>query len=320
MDFSSEYNRIISNINEDLVSFEDYFDSCLFDLENPVNSVLREYFSNKGKRIRSALIFILTRALGFDIKEPQYKLAFANEMIHNATLIHDDIVDDSSVRRDIQTLNAKYTDKLAVLTGDYLLSKALESLSSLENIEIYNIHTSSMLNIVNGELEQYFERYKPVSIEEYIEKSKNKTAELFKAGLCSAAVLCDVRAYYENIENFAINFGIAFQIHNDLKDIYSECEKSKEDLKNGIYTAPWIYYMEENNIDHNVAHNVKIMNDVEKSITELKNSQAVSKTQSLIDNYLDKAIENIAFLEDNQYKQAMVELCKLYRGLKSANR
>lgn len=300
MDFLSRYNEIISCIKGELESFDRYFESELLEERTQITPVLDRYFANKGKRIRTALIFLLTKALGSDVGEAQFKLAFADEMIHNATLIHDDIVDESLTRRGEETINAGYDNKLAVLAGDYLLALALKALSSLENLEVHNIHSSSMLNIINGEISQYFKRDEIPTIEEYIEKSKNKTAELFRTGLCSAALLCEKSENYTNIEDFAINFGIAFQIHNDLKEL-------AEDIKNGIYTAPLIYYLQE-----------KTPEDF--SLGGLENSRAIDKTQDLINICLERAIENISFLEDNQYKHSMIELGKLHRGLNSANR
>lgn len=302
--FSCKYENTVSIIFEEITSFQTYFENSFLTSDTPITTVLSDYFSKKGKRIRPVLIFLLVKALGFSADESIYKLAFADEMIHNATLMHDDIIDSSPTRHGKTTINQAYDSKLAVLAGDYLLSLALKALSSFENSEIIKIHTDSISNIINGEISQYFEREKLLSIEEYIEKSKNKTAELFKAGLVSAAVICETETEnIKNIENFALNFGTAFQIHNDLADAIEE--NGGEDFKNATYTAPWIYYFAEN-------HDVKTK--------MLKNTSAVHKTQDLIDSYISRAIENINFLGDNQFKQGIINLCNLFKGQKSANR
>jgi len=196
-DFSKNYNNIIKLVENDFSRLETFFENH-FELQktesnkNHIIPIVKDYFSTKGKRIRSAMIFLLTRAFDKEIDKDTIKLALAQEFIHNATLIHDDIIDCSVARRGKKTLNFEHDSKLAVLAGDYLLTEAMKLLYSFESEAKYekirHLHTQCLSEIVCGELTQYFHRFKILPIEQYVEKSKAKTAKLFEAGLTSVCL------------------------------------------------------------------------------------------------------------------------------------
>ena len=250
----------------------------------------------KGKLIRPVLIFLFTRAAGIVPAKPHYRLAFCDEMLHNASLIHDDIIDDAKTRRNVSTLNSRFDSRFAVIAGDYLLAKAIEALSDLKNSEIIKIHADCIRMLISGETKQYFSRYDALSLSDYIKKSENKTAALFQAALKSVSVLNKT----PDLSEFAKNFGIAFQIHNDLKN-FEQTRELSDDIKNGIYTAPVLFYLEKfNNIDD-------LPNCADRAVF-------VEKTKLLIKEFTDRAIENISTIGDNQYKEAIINLCNLYSG------
>lgn len=307
--FNEKYKKIIDPIHQELNNFNSYFEDYLSQkskkvqneqTKNEIIPIIKEFLNNKGKQIRPVLMFLLLKALNIPFQEQHYKLAIINELIHNATLIHDDIIDCSLLRRGKKTLNFEYDSKLAVLAGDYLLTDVIQLLLEIENAQIRDIYSSAVSKIVNGELHQYFNRFKALSPEEYIEKSKNKTARLFEAGLCGVYLYNNESPKnLEQIREFALNFGIAFQIHNDLKNI-NNTQKLCEDIENGDYSIPVIYYLQEN------PENKK------PDINKIKNSNALEKAKNLVKYYTDKAIENISFIEDNCFKQALIELCNLH--------
>lgn len=301
--FNEKYKKIITPIQSELSDFNNYYAEYLsnkIQSKNEIIPILKEFLNNKGKQIRPVLMFLLLKALNTSLKKQHYKLALINEIIHNATLIHDDIIDCSLLRRGKKTLNFEYDSKLAVLAGDYLLTEVIKMLLEIEDAAIRNIHSEAVSFIINGELHQYFNRFKPLSLKDYIEKSKNKTARLFEAGVCGVYLYeNDNPKFLQKIREFALNFGIVFQIHNDLKNINNN-EKISEDIENGDYSIPVIYYLQEN-------PQIK-----KPDITKIKNSNAIEKTKALLKYYADKAIENISFIEDNCYKQALIELCSLH--------
>lgn len=310
--FLNQYNQILKIIEPNI---ENYNSAILkffqqdFISQNPAVPIIKDFFFSKSKKLRPALIFLFANALYENENDYNFfvNLAVINEFLHNASLIHDDIIDCSINRRGHHTINFEYDSKLAVLTGDYLLSCVFDFLASIENKEIRKIHSQAVSNIINGELIQYFSRFKLLTIEKYIEKSKNKTARLFEAGILSTYIYKNTtKQHLKEIQDFALNFGIGFQIINDLNN-FSDAQKLEEDLNNGDYSAPVIYYVEENyNGDISKIKNTK---QLAKSII---NSNAMNKTKQLAQNYFNKAIENISFIEDNQYKIALIKLCKLF--------
>lgn len=306
MNFYEEYKKIISCIKPDIDAFTG-FSAGMFSRDLDIENILLDYLSQPGKLLRPALVFLFTRALGLVPGERHFRLAFCIEMIHNASLVHDDIIDSAPERRGQKTLHTAYDSRFAVIAGDYLLAKAIETVSYIKNTEIIDILSNYIKMLICGETKQYFSRYDALSMEDYIEKSKNKTASLFLAALESAAVLNDSGIDYSD---FAQNFGIAFQIHNDLKNFTDSClslsEKTCDDIKNGTYTAPVIFYMKENNLTK-INNPNDVLNCPNRAVFE-------EKTRGLIKSFAYRAIENINCLEDNQYKKAIIDLCNLYTG------
>lgn len=284
----------------------DIFNSLITEIinknKNPITDNISDFINSKSKKLRPCLIFLFAKAMNIKITQDIYNLALATEIIHNATLIHDDIIDDASTRRGNVSLNKSLGNNLSVLTGDLLLSFAIQELNKLKNPVIIEIFSSAMRKMCNGEINQHFSIDKIPTIEEYIEKSQNKTAELFSASLEALCIIADI---YEKelIKNFAVNFGIAFQIKDDLKNITDSdlLKPSLIDIYNGIFTAPVILLKKEiNNIE-----------DLSKNelIAKLKgNSQIVNKTKKIIEKYSHKAIASIDFIRDNQYKSKLIEI------------
>jgi geranylgeranyl pyrophosphate synthase len=236
-------------------------------------------------------------------------LAIAVELIHNATLIHDDIIDNATKRRGKVSLNIKLGNNLSVLAGDFLLSIAMKKLNECNNQELIKIFSIALSNMCLGEINQQFSLNKIPSIDEYILKSQNKTAELFIASLKSLAILLGIRQQNE-IYEFARNYGIAFQLKDDLVNIL-QTDLSKPDLSdiyNGNYTLPVIYFAQENNC-------VEEMSKTELVNKIVKNSLIIDKTNGLIKDYSTRAIASLDFIEDNQYKLKLKELTEsLYKA------
>ena len=296
MDFQSEYKKIADCVKQDISDFEK-FCSSMFSENTDIEDILANHLAHRGKMIRPLLVFLFTRAAGLTPDERHFSLAFCVEMLHNASLIHDDIIDDACERRGELTLHNRFDSRFAVIAGDYLLAMAIESLASLKNTEIINIFSRYIKKLITGETKQYFSRYDSLSMDDYIEKSANKTASLFQATLESVSLinkgndLCD----------FARNFGIAFQIHNDLKNFE---ENAGDDLKNGVYTAPVIFYLKKNNMTK--------INNLQDFLNSPDRAYFREKTRELVEKFGAQAIENIKCLEDNQYKRAIIDLCRLY--------
>lgn len=259
---------------------------------------IKDFLLTKSKKLRPTLIFFVANAMKIECSEKILNLAAAVEIIHNATLIHDDIIDNAKIRRGKVSLNIQLGNNLSVLTGDLLLSFAMQLLAKLNNIEIIELFSSALNKMCTGEIIQNSNLYKIPDLDKYIEKSQNKTAELFAAALESLCILENIQER-SFIRNFAINFGIAFQIKDDLDNIL--CTDSTKpfmsDIQNGIYNAPVIFMHNSKDITAQNIENI-IQN----------NNFAVEETKKLIQKYKDTALQSINFIENNQAKQELIKL------------
>jgi geranylgeranyl pyrophosphate synthase len=299
MDFEKTLISVKNVIKNDLNSLEHEI-QVLCEGDNPLNDDLRTFLTAPAKRLRPILGFLFLRSVFENIDENQRNIMLAVELIHNATLIHDDIIDNADERRHQKTLNSKFDNNLAVVAGDYLLSVAMEKIIKTDSIKVLRTFTDALKSTCIGEINQYFTKYQVPTIEQYIEKSKEKTARLFEIGILSGILLSDKKSDKKLLDmasEFSQNFGIAFQIRNDLTNYI----KSGSDLKSGIYTAPVIFA---------VAENPDILKNKIESINETK---AIEKTKNLMDNYFNKAILAIGNIKESKYKTAIIELIESLR-------
>ena len=244
------------------------------DFKDPLsNNALLNFISGSSKRIRSTLAILYIKAHGVSLSPDIYPLLAAGEMIHDASLLQDDVLDEAELRRKESTIAHKFNPKISILSADYLLSGAMEKLLKLDNKEILEIFKDCTIKMSTAEIKQYFLRGKKPSKKEYIEICAGKTASLFEAILTSAVLLSGLDI--EKAHKFAQAFGIVFQIKNDMEE-----SSASIDSKNEIYTA--------------------------KSILGVEN------TQLLLDNYLEEMNNLLKEISENSYKKALEELITAY--------
>ena len=301
--------KTLKLIEKELKRFEEKLSSAINKYPMQVSNKIIDFIFSKSKKIRPALIILIAKALEYDLPDCVIKLAVSSELIHNATLIHDDIIDNAQIRRGKTSLNVEIGNNLSVLSGDFILAIAMRNLAECENYLIFNVFSEALTKMCIGEIDQNFNINKVISINEYIEKSQYKTAELFSASLESLCILLDIKEK-DRIKDFAINFGIAFQIRDDYINI-KKTDKLKpclSDIYNGIYTAPVIFLFEEKDNFYDLPK--------EEIIKNLENNKKIhEKTLLLIEKYAKKAIASISFIKDNQYKYELIKICEnLYKA------
>ena len=204
--------QIIEPIRADLAQFEDFFDRSLVADTEPMNSVIRYVHEKKGKRMRPVLVMLAAKCFG-EVGEQTLRAATFVEMVHSATLIHDDVVDDSDQRRGLPSVKARFGNLSAVLAGDYLLAKAMMLLSRPTDNAILNemLHTAAAMS--EGELLQ---SKKSAS---YLDIITLKTAMLMRSCCIAGAMSVDAAPeQIQRLSDFGINFGILFQLRDDLLD------------------------------------------------------------------------------------------------------
>ncbi len=248
-----------------------------------LQDVLKEFLSRKSKLIRSIVAILFLKSANEIITDEQYSILAATELIHNASLIHDDAIDENVIRRGKDSINSKFGDKFSIIAGDYVTTLATQELLKLANNDVLQIYFETISKMCEGESLQYFQKGKIPTLDEYLKKTQYKTAELFKACLVASSIYSKNQMLVEARE-FAINYGIAFQIRNDLED-YKRGIDNSSDIQQGIYTAPVIF-----------ADSVE------------NNAFAIEKTMDLIDNYCQRAKVALLNLSDNDYALSLTEL------------
>lgn len=270
---------------------------------NTISEELANFLFAKSKRIRSKLIFLFAKSLELKMDENIIKLAAATELLHAATLIHDDVIDSAKYRRGIETFNSKFDSKYAVLIGDLILTIVNTELLQINNSKVFNIFSSAMSNLCLGELKQYSLKGTVPSFPEYIEKSRAKTSSIFIASLNSLGVLLNKDQVCSALINFAINFGIAFQIRDDLTDFISsdDLKPILTDFENGVYSAPVLFYLQKGG-------KLRLFPYSFRNNKELKN-EIISLTCGMIKEYSDNAVQAMRVMYDNKYKKDIEKIC-----------
>src|SRR4028119_2383812 len=210
-------------------------------------------FGAGGKRIRPAIVLLISRAtmLAQDITPRHRRLAEITEMIHTASLVHDDVVDESEVRRNVPTVNSLYTNRVAVLAGDFLFGQSAWYLANLDNLEVVKLLSEVIKDMAEGEIQQGLNRFDTnTSIDAYLEKTYNKTASLIANSAKGAGLLSDVSAQTAtDLYYYGRFIGLAFQIVDDILDFTASTEvlgkPAGSDLESGNLTAPTLYALEE---------------------------------------------------------------------------
>ncbi len=276
--------EIISPIKNEIDIFEENLKNIILSSDNFLRDDVFNFMFSNPKRLRPVLIFLFSKIL--NINSPiVLKIALVSELIHSASLIHDDIIDEAQLRRNFPTLYTKYGSKIAVLEGDYLLSCALELLSQT-TLEISKIYSGKIKLTILGELEQDKNLYQETTIEKYIEKTFNKTGNIFIAGL---EALFTLSKRNNALYNFMKNYSIYFQLKNDIKDLAS-------DKNNGNYTLVMLYFLKDYKIE---------------DLNSVNLEKYIQKANEKIKLYKENALISLSAVQNSKYKDALLKIIDL---------
>lgn len=201
-----------------------------------LNSYFEKFLFNKAKRLRPLFLFLLCDFLGIKIDETIVDIAACVELLHCASLIHDDILDDGTLRRGEPCINTTKGNKLAVLAGDYLLALAMEFTSRVNNSKIIKIMSDASYEMTKSEIFSLENRFKKPSLDEYMELTRQKTSTLFLAGVKGIEAVKNIKID-ENILKFSEKFSMCFQLKDDINNyLNNDKDKTANDKEQGIYT------------------------------------------------------------------------------------
>lgn len=317
--------EIYQPIADDLKTVEDFLGSVLSESANRSILTMSSFLlESPGKRMRPALVILSERAAsagGESTCEHREltEIATAMELIHIASLIHDDVLDEAAIRHNKPTINARYGDDVSIVLGDYIYSKAFQLIGRCGNPDIFACVSEAIHAMCEGELVHVCQRRNlDLSKDSYIVIAKKKTASLF-AACCHAGTIIGnhSRAVQTALKDFGLNFGVAFQIVDDCKDVVGEeGELGKhpgQDVIAGDVTLPLLTLTDvvgraERDEIRNMLGSANNKNDLERLRTMLMDSDALSRTQDVVTFYLAGAREQLNTLADSVYKESLGQL------------
>ncbi|MBC7716637.1 MAG: polyprenyl synthetase family protein [Pseudorhodobacter sp.] len=272
-----------------------------------------------GKRIRPLLVLLFSSALGFKGSE-RFELAATVEFIHTATLLHDDVVDESGLRRGRETANSLFGNAASVLVGDFVYSRAFQMMVSLNRMRVLEVLADATNVIAEGEVLQLMNMHDPdLAVDDYLRVIRFKTAKLFEASARLGAVLAESdSAIEEACADYGRSLGTAFQLVDDLLDYEgSSTEMGKnvgDDLREGKPTLPLLLAMERGTpaerdlIRHAIEHGE--IARLAEIVEIVRRTGAIGATRDAARLEAAKARASVSLLASSRYKDALLELCE----------
>lgn len=294
------YNNIFSPIQHDLQILDKNLKKMV-GAKHPILYAAAEHLFNAGgKRIRPAIVLLIAKNTmkSTEILPEHRRLAEITEIIHTASLVHDDVIDDCQTRRGIDTVHYTFNTKVAVLAGDFLFAQSSWYLANLNNLQVVKTISKVITDFAEGEIRQGLSNFDTtISIDDYIEKSFYKTASLIAASCKGAAMISNTN---EDVQNafyiYGKHLGLAFQIIDDILDIIGSKESlgkpAGSDLKNGNFTAPLIFALEEKpNLYKYINREFANKDDIKKTIKIIKNSKGIQKAKDLAHEHIQASLQ-----------------------------
>ncbi|AFZ34226.1 solanesyl diphosphate synthase [Stanieria cyanosphaera PCC 7437] len=290
----------------------------LIGARHPILGAAAEHlFSAGGKRVRPAVVLLVSRAtmLEREITPRHRRLAEITEMIHTASLVHDDVVDEADLRRNVPTVNSLFDNRIAVLAGDFLFAQSSWYLANLDNLEVVKLLSEVIRDFAEGEILQGLSRYNSdLSIEQYLEKSYYKTASLIANSAKAAGLLSEVASEVaDSLYDYGRYLGLAFQIVDDIFDFTGSTEVLGKpvgsDLASGHITAPVLYALEEKPyLETLIEREFSEEGDLEKALTIIKESKGIERARQLATAHAQMALQSITCLTPSPSAQALKDL------------
>lgn len=309
--------NIRETVSAELQSFNKIFDSAFLAQDQLLQKALEHLTHRKGKQVRPLLVLIGSKLCG-EINNSTYFAAASLELLHTASLVHDDVVDNTMERRRQPSVNALFDNKTAVLVGDYILTKAMTFMGQTGNIELIRSLVKLGEIITCGELLQLQHAYNIPTEEEYIEIIRKKTAILFSTcGIVAAISTNASENKRKALTDFGDYLGICFQIKDDIFDYTPKADIGKptfNDINEGKITLPLLYSLrhitdkERLNILNTIRQGKCDADFLDKVHQCIIKGKGIEYAESRIEHYRSKAIETLSVFESCAEKEAMIDI------------
>ncbi|MBQ5947133.1 octaprenyl diphosphate synthase [Massilia sp. ST3] len=314
----AQQHSLTSSIATDMEAVNTVIRQRLHSEVSLVNQIAEYIISAGGKRIRPVLVLLLANAYGYR-GTAHHELAAVVEFIHTATLLHDDVVDESSMRRGRQTANALFGNAASVLVGDFLYSRSFQMMVGLDNMRVMRILSDATNVIAEGEVLQLLNMHDPdVTEESYLNVIRSKTAKLFEAAAELGALVAG--ANDEQISaagEYGRSLGTAFQLIDDVLDYAGDAaeigKNVGDDLREGKPTLPLIWLMEHGSSEERELVRTCIEQGDEQHfdavLAAVTSSGALAYTRTQAEQAAQRAARAIEALPDTEYKRSLLQLC-----------
>ena len=310
--------NIIEPINQELINFEKIYKQSFSKDTNLLIQISNYIFNSSGKKIRPILLFLVSGLLG-KITEKTYTAAVLVELLHVATLIHDDIVDDAHFRRKKFAINSLWKNKVAVLMGDFFLAQGLKIALQKKSEEMLLYTSKAVQKIVEGEILQLERARKLTLIEEdYYKIIEYKTASLFGC-CCELAAVSNnlLESEIKKIYYFGIKLGLMFQIKDDILDYGTKMSTGKilgNDIKEKKINLPLLYAIqnggekEKSKIINLLHKNAKKKEDIKNIIYFVKKNNGIAYSFKILNKYKEEALLILNDFPDSKYRKSLFYL------------
>ena len=296
---------------------QDLSDTSIPELEPLLNHTL----SHGGKRVRPALTLLAASITPLDLENP-VRMATGVELLHLATLIHDDTVDDADTRRGRASVSGRWGKEVAVLLGDYLFATSATLVCDTGNLRVVRRFAETIMELASGELIEYFNTFNlQQELDRYYDRIYRKTASLFRTASETGAVLSAAsEEQVQALSSYGYNIGMAFQVVDDLLDILGdETELGKpvgNDLRQGVLTLPSIMLMQRYPEDNPIPvlfREPGLDAELERTLEMMRNSSIVPDCFAIIRDYCDEAIRALSVLPDGESRDSLESLATYVR-------
>ncbi len=317
-------NEIITSLKPDLTRVNDIILEFSIGKSPLIEQISHHLIASGGKRIRPVLLLLAARTCNANLPAQAYNLSAAVELIHSATLLHDDVVDTSEIRRGKKTANAIWDNKPSILVGDYLFSIAFQLMVKSENLRILDLLAKASSIMADGEVMQLENSNNiEISQEKYLEIIFGKTAVLFSAATeCGALINNSAEPQVLALKEFGKNLGIVFQIIDDVLDYQAQEKDLGKDIGNDFFegkiTLPIILAYKnadekdkkiiKNLLEENLMASQKDQNKFLQIMDLLSKHKGFEQSLQLAKNYQEAAIKNLSIFADSIHKQHLLEI------------
>ncbi len=308
----------ISPVLEEIKLVEERMRKQADEAHSDLRAALEHLLAAGGKRVRPTISLLVGNMLGAPL-EKLVTLGAAVELLHTATLVHDDLIDGSLLRRGMPTLNARWSPPATVLTGDFLFARAAITAAETDYLPLMKLFSETLATIVNGELTQMFTSRGLINRDNYYKRIYAKTASLFEMTSRAAAMVSPVdESVVELMRDFGYQIGMAFQIVDDILDFNGDQNAVGKplgsDLLNGLVTLPAIYYAEANPDDPDVLSLPQggwtNNENMTRLVDNIRASNATKKAMLEADQHIDRALAILASMEACAEREALENLAK----------